>query len=200
MSQWSLGDLGLTLATGGGYGIYKGINDANNDNNDKSDASQAAYQQSLDLYNKNLTSQAKTDAAAKKQQYYGTSLDNLGGESQDYVNQLKNNLGKNVAKADQYNQQQGAARGLDNARAGLSGVDTSAMNEQSRRNASFGAAGINEDAQRQALNLYGNSISNRIEGANQIDNSQSALAIAQMKQPETQYNPGLVRSLFSGFF
>jgi len=167
---------------------------------DSDDAAKAdAAKSSLDLYNGNLTSQAKTDAAAKKKQYYGSTLNNLGDESQDYVNSLKGNLDKNVAKADLYNQQQGQQRGLDNARAGLSGVDTSAMNEQSRRNASFGAASINEDAKRQALDMYGTSISNRINGANQIDNSEMALAIAQMKQPETNYNPGLLGGLFSGF-
>jgi hypothetical protein len=73
------------------------------------------------------------------------------------------------------------------------------MNEQGRRNASFGAAAINEDAKRQALDVYGSSISNRIEGANKIDNSEMALAIAQMKQPQTNYKPGLIGSIFSGF-
>jgi len=155
---------------------------------------------SMGLYNSNLTAQAKVDSAKKKTDYYGNTLGGIGKETEDYVGRLKGNLDKNVAKADLYNQNAGRERALDNARAGLSGVDTSAGNEQSRRNASFGAAAINEDAKRGALDMYGKSISNRIEGANKIDNSEMALAIAQMKQPETQYKPGLVGSLFSGFF
>lgn len=164
---------------------------------DKDDAEKSAN--SLNLYNNSLTQNASVIAQNKKKQYYGNTLDSLGGETEAYVNGLKDNLGKNVAKADLYNQQQGQQRGLDNAKAGLSGVDTSAMNEQSRRNASFGAAAINEDAKRQALDMYGTSISKRIDGANTIDNSEMALAIAQMKQPETNYNPGFLGNLFSGF-
>jgi hypothetical protein len=118
-------------------------------------------------------------AQQKKDLYYGDTLKGLAGETADYVGGLKANVGKNVAKADIYNSQAGQQRALDNARAGLSGVDTSALNEQSRRNASFGAASINEDAQRNALDLYGTSITNRIEGANKIDNTEQALEIAK---------------------
>lgn len=153
----------------------------------------------LDLYNNSLTSGAKASADAKKQQYFGSTLGNLGSETEDYVGRLQGNLDKNVAKADLYNQQAGQQRALDNARAGLSGVDTSAMNEQGRRNAQFGAASINESAKRDALGLYGQSISNRIEGANQIDANEMQLAIAQMKQPQAQNNPGLLGSIFGGF-
>lgn len=153
----------------------------------------------LDIYNNSLLSSAKNTAADKKNQYYGSTLTGLGGETEDYVSRMKGNLDKNVAKADLYNQQQGVQRGLQNTKAGLSGVDTSALNEQSRRNASFGAAAINEEAKRNALDLYGTSISNRIEGANKIDNSEIALAIASMKQPQANYNPGLLGSIFSGF-
>lgn len=153
----------------------------------------------LDLYNNSLMSGASQAANAKKQQYFGSTLGNLGSETEDYVGRLQGNLDKNVAKADLYNQQAGQQRALDNARAGLSGVDTSAMNEQGRRNAQFGAASINESAKRDALGLYGQSISNRIEGANQIDATEMQLAIAQMKQPQAQNNPGLLGSIFGGF-
>jgi hypothetical protein len=153
----------------------------------------------LDLYNMGMADNARATAEKKKTDFYGKTLSGLGGETEDYVGRLKGNLDKNVAKADLFNQQQAVQRGLQNTKAGLSGVDTTAMNEQSRRNASFGAAAINEDAQRNALDLYGTSISNRIEGANKIDNSEMALAIAQMKQPETNYKPGLIGSIFGGF-
>lgn len=178
-----------------GYGINKLGSAIYGGNDNPSDPNAG-----MDAYNQGLMGQAKSDAEAKKQQYYGNTLSGIGGETENYVNKLKGNLDKNVAKADLYNQQQGVQRGLQNAKAGLSGVDTSALNEQSRRNASFGAASINEDAKRQALDLYGNSISNRITGANQIDNSQAALAIAQMKRPEANVQPGLIGGLLQGFF
>lgn len=193
---WSLGDIGLTIGTGGAYGLYKAGNDYTSEQN----ANQQANNSAMDLYNRGLSSNAAANAANKKYQYYGTSLQNLGGETQDYVSRLQGNLDKNVAKADIYNQEAGQTRAVSNARAGLSNVDTTAMNEQGRRNSAFTAAGINEEAKRNALDLYGKSISNRIEGANQIDNSEMALAIAQMKQPTANYNPGLLGSLFSGFF
>jgi hypothetical protein len=207
---FSFKDIGSTLASGGTsllpgmtgaavnpiqYGIGKGFNMFTGGSSEKEVDPNAG----MDIYNQGLSNQAKTDAANKKSQYYGSTLSGLGGETEDYVGRLKGNLDKNVAKADLYNQQAGQQRSLDNARAGLSGVDTSAMNEQGRRNASFGAAAINEDAKRQALDVYGSSISNRIEGANKIDNSEMALAIAQMKQPQTNYKPGLIGSIFSGF-
>lgn len=137
----------------------------------------------------------------KQLRFYGSSLDNLGAESTDYANRTKANLDKNVARADIYNQQAGQQRALDNARAGLSGVDTSALNEQGRRNASFGAAAINEDAKRQALDLYGQSISNRITGANTIDTQEQALGIASLQQPVAQAGSGgILSSIFGGLF
>lgn len=151
--------------------------------------------------NANTIAQSKQSGKDKQNRFYGSSLDNIGNESADYVNMVKGNLNKNVAKADQYNQQAGQQRGLDNARAGLSGVDTSAMNEQGRRNASFGAAAINEDAQRQALDLYGQSISNRITGANTIDTQEQALGIASLQQPVAQAGQGgILSSIFGGLF
>jgi len=153
--------------------------------------------------NNSLTmAQARQRASDKQKQFYGSSLDNLGQESTDYANRTKANLDKNVAEADLYNQQAGQQRALDNARAGLSGVDTSAMNEQSRRNASFGAAAINESAKRNALDLYGQSISNRITGANTIDTQEQALGIASLQQPVAQAssNGGILSSIFSGIF
>lgn len=151
--------------------------------------------------NAQIMADARRRSTDKQSKFYGSSLDNLGQESTDYADRVKGNLDKNVARADIYNQQASQQRALDNARAGLSGVDTSAMNEQSRRNASFGAAAINEDAKRQALDLYGQSISNRITGANTIDTQEQALGIASMQQPVAQAsNGGILSSIFGGLF
>lgn len=196
---WSLGRIGTAIATGGsselinevsGGKLYGGGTSAPNDPN-------AGMAQN----NANTMAQSKQSGVDKQNKFYGSSISNIGQESTDYANMLKGNLNQNVAKADQYNQQAGQQRGLDNARAGLSGVDTSAMNEQGRRNASFGAAAINEDAQRQALDLYGQSISNRITGANTMDTQEQALGIASLQQPVAQAGQGgILSSIFGGLF
>lgn len=140
-----------------------------------------------------------SDIAHKQMLYYGNTLTGLGGETEDYVSRVKGNLDKNVAQADIYNQQQGQARGLAEARAGLSGIDNTALNEGARRRGSFEAAAINEDAKRNALDLYGKSISNRIEGSNKIDAMGRSLAIAAAK-PSVPSGFGGGGGLFSGWF
>lgn len=126
---------------------------------------------------------AELDAAAKQKRFYGSSLDNIGQESQDYVNMLKGNLNKDVARADIQQSVNAQSRGIQEAKAGLSGVDNTALSEGARRRSQFEAAGINEQAKREATDLYGKSIANRITGANTIENQEKALAIAQMKTP-----------------
>lgn len=153
----------------------------------------------IDQYNNSLMGNARSSAEDKKRMYYGNTLNSLGKETESYVSRLQGNLDKNVAKADLYNQAQAQSRGVAEARAGLSGIDNTALNEGSRRRASFDAAAINEDAKRNALDLYGRSIGNRIEGANTIDANEMMMAIAQMKQPQMQQNPGLLGSIFGGF-
>lgn len=137
-------------------------------------------------------------ADQKKNDLYGSTMSNLGGETEGYINTLRGNLTKNVAKADQYQNQAGRDRGIANARAGLSGVDTSAADEQSRRNAIYGAAGINEAAQRQAQDTYGKSISNRITGSQQIENSELAKALGQVPTPVANTGFGSGNGLLSG--
>ena len=183
-----------------GYGLGGLIGYGHNKGQREEDQAQSAEQNRVNS-NAQIMQDARQSGKNKQAKFYGSSLDNIGQESTDYVNRLQGNLDKNVAKADQYNQQAGQQRGLDNARAGLSGVDTSAMNEQGRRNASFGAAAINEDAQRGALDLYGQSIGNRITGANTMDNQEQALGIASLQQPVAQAGSGgILSSIFGGLF
>ena len=192
---WDIGRIATGIVTGGASEVYNAATGGSLYGG-KSDPNAGTAQN-----NASTLAQEKQSGIDKQNRFYGSSLDNIGQESTDYANMLKGNLNKNVAKADQYNQQAGQQRGLDNARAGLSGVDTSAMNEQGRRNASFGAAAINEDAQRQALDLYGQSISNRITGANTIDTQEQALGIASLQQPVAQAGQGgILSSIFGGLF
>lgn len=118
---------------------------------------------------------------------YGNVGKNLGAETENYFSRIKGDLDKNVAKADVYNQQAGRERAISNAKAGLSGVDTTAMNEQSLRNAQFGASAINQAAKSDALNLYGTSIGNIASGINQQQENKNAFDIAN--KPITPPDP-----------
>jgi hypothetical protein len=179
-----------------GGGLYGNGSTFLGDSGSKSDPNAGMAQN-----NANIMAGARKRGIDKQNKFYGSSIDDIGQESADYANMVKGNLDKNVAKADIYNQQAGQQRALDNARAGLSGTDTSAMNEQSRRNAQFGAAAINEDAKRNALDMYGQSISNRITGANTIDTQEQALGIASLQQPVAQAGQGgILGSIFGGLF
>ena len=146
-------------------------------------------------------SSADADAKLRQEMYYGSTAGSLGKESEDYVGRLQGNLDKDYAKADIINQQGSSQRALDNARAGLSGTDMSSQNEQNRRNAGIEGNVYNEQMRQQALDMYGNSIANRIGGANQIVNQNRALQVASMKAPAAQISSGGVLSgIFDGLF
>lgn len=140
-----------------------------------------------------------SDIAQKQMLYYGNTLPGLGRETEDYVDRLKGKLDKNVAEADQFNQQQGQLIGLNAQRAGLAGVDNTALTEGASRRGSFEAASINQKAKADALDLYGKSISNRIEGSNKIDAMGRSLEIASKNAPKTNYSPGLLDGFFGLF-
>ena len=55
--------------------------------------------------------------------------------------------------------------------------------------------------QQRALDMYGNSISNRIGGANTIVNQNRALEVASMQAPAAQASSGgILSNIFSGLF
>lgn len=130
---------------------------------------------------------------------YGSEANNRASGVESYMSGLRENLGKNVASADYYNQQVGRERGIAKAKAGLSGVDTSAADEQSRRNAIYGAAGINEAAKRDALQSYGKGVGNVITGVNKMEQQAEANRLASLGTPVPESNSGFLDFLFSGF-
>lgn len=120
---------------------------------------------------------------AKIKSIYGGELSNVAGDVGSVMSSLRGDMGKNVANADYYNQQAGREAGIANAKAGLSGVDTSAASEQSRRNAIYGAAGINEAAKRDATGKLGKASMNIASGANKIEQQAEANRLAAMGTP-----------------
>ena len=114
---------------------------------------------------------------------YGSEPSKIAGDVGSVMSSLRGNMDKNVANADYYNQQAGREAGIANAKAGLSGVDTSAASEQSRRNAIYGAAGINEAAKRDATDKLGKASMNIASGVNKIEQQNEANRLAAMGTP-----------------
>lgn len=127
---------------------------------------------------------------------YGESAGKVGDYTDKYMSGVMGNIGKNVANADYYNQQAGRDRGISNAKAGLSNVDTSAADEQSRRNAIYGAAGVNEQAQRDANQTLGKAAGNIATGINKIQQQDTANTLAAQGTPVPQQQSGLLTDLF----
>lgn len=140
---------------------------------------------------------SKEDPQSQIRNIYGSEAANLSGGVERYMSGLRGNLDKNVANADIYNQEAGRERGIAKARAGLSNTDTSAADEQARRNSIYGAAAINETAKRDANTAYGKGVGNIISGVNRIEQQAKANAIASQPVPVAQENSGgLLDSLF----
>ena len=110
---------------------------------------------------------------------YGASAQNIGADATDYSNRVKGMLDQNTAKSQQYLQNANRSMASANAKAGLRGVDTTAMNAQNRMNAKYGADVINEESRRNALDMYGKNIGAKQKGVNQIRMGHEALANSQ---------------------
>lgn len=131
---------------------------------------------------------------------YGASGQNIGADATDYSNRVKGLLDQNTAKSQQYLQNANRSMASANAKAGLRGVDTTAMNAQNRMNAKYGADVINEEARRNALDIYGKNIGARQEGVNQIQMGYEGLGLSSQNPAIAQSKPGLLGSLFGGIF
>lgn len=146
---------------------------------------------------KNIPALNDTSTSDKVHSIYGSEANKLSSGVERYMSGLRGNLDKNVANADIYNQEAGRERGIAKARAGLSNTDTSAADEQARRNSIYGAAAINETAKRDANTAYGKGVGNIISGVNRIEQQDKANAIASQPVPVAQENSGgLLDSLF----
>lgn len=130
---------------------------------------------------------------------YGESAGRVGQYTDQYMSGVLGNVGKNVANADYYNQQAGRERGIANTKAGLSNVDTSAADEQSRRNAIYGAAGVNEAAKREANQTLGKAAGNIASGINRIKQQDEANRLASMGTPVPEQQSGGVLSELFGW-
>lgn len=162
-------------------------------------AAQAAENQRLSENQQNLN-YYRSQGAQRVNDLYGASGQNIGADATDYSNRVKGLLDQNTAKSQQYLQNASRSMASANAKAGLRGVDTTAMNAQNRMNAKYGADVINEEARRNALDIYGKNVGARQEGVNQMQMGYEGLALASQNPAIAQQKPGLLGSIFSGLF
>ena len=155
MAKWSLTDIGLTLGTGGAYGLYKGIKD-----NQDEDQQKAYNKYASDLYSQNQQNydNAMTMGKDLETKLYGNLGQQTGQNAEKYMGALEANLGKDTIQSDLYKQKQDYNISRANAKAGLSGVDTTAGKLQEDRNASMQAKAVNQEFQNKALAQYGQAV------------------------------------------
>lgn len=155
MAKWSLTDIGLTLGTGGAYGLYKGIKD-----NQDEDQQNAYNKYASDLYSQNKQNydNAMTMGKDLETKLYGNLGQQTGQNAEKYMGALESNLGKDTIQSDLYRQKQDYTVARANAKAGLSGVDTTAGKLQEDRNASMQAKAVNQEFQNKSLAQYGQAV------------------------------------------
>jgi hypothetical protein len=135
-------------------------------------------------------SQSTNTTNDKINSIYGSAADNLGDKVGSYMDTLNANRTKNVANAEVYNQQAGRERAIAKTKSAISGVNTSGQDEQDRRNSVYGAATINETAQRTANSEYGKAVGNVIGGKNKIEQQAIANELANRPVPVAQEKSG----------
>ena len=152
---WSLTDVGLTLGTGGAYGLYKGIKD-----NQDEDQQNAYNKYASDLYSQNQQNYDNSMSFGKdlETKLYGDLGQQTGKNAEKYMGALEANLGKDAIQSDLYRQKQDYTVARANAKAGLSGVDTTAGKLQEDRNASMQAKAVNQEFQNKSLAQYGQAV------------------------------------------
>ena len=155
MGKWSLGDIGMTIGTGGMYGVYKGIRD---DQNEKAQENYNKYTNDLYGQNKQNYDSAMNMGKDLENKLYGNLGNTVGSSAEKYMGALEKNIGTDAIQSDLYRQKQDYNISRANAKAGLAGVDTTSGKMQEDRNASMQAKAINQDYQNKALAQYGQAV------------------------------------------
>ena len=180
--------LSLTLGATGAFLTGRSGREA-----EASEAAAAAAKQNSELERANYYKQAGRN---KIMDLYGSSSQGIGQDASAYTDRVRGGLDKNIAKSQQFLQNNAANMAKQNAKAGLRGVDTTAMNFQNQMSAKYGADVVNEQGKRDALDLYGKNIAARQGGVNQLDMAYEALAQGSKAAEIPQYKPGIFGNLF----
>ena len=194
MGKWSLGDIGMTIGTGGAYGIYKVIRD------DQKKEQQDAYNKyANDLYaqNKQNYDNAMTFGKDLETKLYGNLGQQTGQNAEKYMGALESNLGKDTIQSDLYRQKQDYNISRANAKAGLSGVDTTAGKLQEDRNASMQAKAVNQEFQNKALAQYGQAVGATQNAMANLWLGTMGMALGSQQAPQPLQEKGFLSELLT---
>lgn len=194
MGKWSLGDIGMTIGTGGMYGVYKGIRD------DQKEKQQDAYNKyANDLYaqNKQNYDNAMSFGKDLETKLYGNLGQQTGQNAEKYMGALEANLGKDTIQSDLYRQKQDYNISRANAKAGLSGVDTTAGKLQEDRNASMQAKAVNQEFQNKALAQYGQAVGATQNAMANLWLGTMGMAMGSQQAPQPLQEKGFLSELLT---
>jgi PAB1-binding protein PBP1 len=110
---------------------------------------------------------------------------------------VKANLGKDTIKSDLYRQKSDATISKANAKAGLTGVDTTAGKLQEDRNAAVQAKAVNEDFQQKALGQYGQAVSGIQNAAANLWLGTMGMALGSQENPQMMQEKGILSELLT---
>lgn len=194
MGKWSLGDIGMTIGTGGAYGLYKGIRDEQ-----KEDQQDAYNKYSNDLYAQNKQNYDNAMSIGKdlETKLYGNLGQQTGQNAEKYMGVLESNLGKDTIQSDLYRQKQDYTVARANAKAGLSGVDTTAGKLQEDRNASMQAKAVNQEFQNKALSQYGQAVGATQNAMANLWLGTMGMAMGSQQTPQQLQEKGFLSELLT---
>lgn len=189
MSKWSIGDIIGTVATGGAYGIYKGVKD---EYQGQADQAQSDYEKNLYEQNKQNYANAMNLGKDLESKIMGDTAQDLGKRAKEYQDMLYSNINKDTVQSDIARQKQDYQLSRAQAKAGLAGVDTTAGRMQEERNAAMQARAVNEKFKQDALGRYGQSIGATQNAVANLWLGTMGIGMAAQQTPIPMQQPGVL--------
>lgn len=144
----------------------------------------------VNIYGTPEQQQGEVQARKNASIYYGSSQD-LGQNAADYRARLKAKVDQPSALANQMTQSANQQIARSNARAGLSGVDTSARNIAEQRNSQMKADEAQQASNAVNLANYGKSIGAGISGTEALAAAGAGRGTAATPTPTPSYGGGI---------
>jgi len=189
MSKWSVGDILGTIATGGAYGIYKGAKDYYQGQGDQA---QSDYEKNLYEQNKQNYANAMAMGKELETKIMGDTAQDLGKRAKEYQDMLYSNINKDTIQSDIARQKQDYQLSRAQAKAGLSGVDTTAGRMQEERNAAMQAKAVNEKFKQESLGQYGKAIGATQNAVANLWLGTMGIGMASQQTPIPMQQPGIL--------
>lgn len=146
------------------------------------------------IYGTPLEKEGETAARNNAQNYYGT-YQSLGQNASDYRARLKAKVDQPSGLANQMMQSANQEISRSNAKAGMAGVDTSARNIASRRDAQTRADAAQQSQDQINLANYGKSIGAGISGTEALAAAGAGRGTASTPTPTPSYGGGIFGSI-----